>query len=57
MTDLNTALQELTSAQAQYISLLNTFWTDYYSLQKSTLHDWTTGRDIYVDIENAIDNK
>ena len=57
VTDLNTALQELTSAQAQYISLLNTFWTDYYSLQKSTLHDWTTGRDIYVDIENAIDNK
>ena len=49
-------LDEVMSAQAQYISLLNTFWTDYYSLQKSTLHDWTTGRDIYVDIENAIDN-
>ena len=57
VTDLNTALQEMTSAKTQYISQLNTFWSDYYSLQKSTLYDWTANRDILVDIDKAIDNK
>lgn len=50
VTDLNTALQEMTSAKAQYISQLNTFWNDYYSLQKSTLYDWTMSRDIIFDL-------
>jgi len=50
VTDLNTALQEMTSAKAQYISQLNTFWNDYYSLQKSTLYDWTMNRDILFDL-------
>ena len=49
VTDLNTALQEMTSAKAQYISQLNTLWSDYYSLQKSTLYDWNMNRDIIVD--------
>lgn len=57
VTDLNTALQEMTNAKSQYISQLNTFWTDYYSLQKSTLFDWAANRDITVDIEKAINNK
>lgn len=51
VTDLNTALQEMTSAKAQYISQLNTFWSDYYSLQKSTLYDWNMNRDIIVDLK------
>lgn len=51
VTDLNTALQEMTSAKAQYISQLNTFWSDYYSLQKSTLYDWNLNRDIIVDLK------
>jgi len=51
VTDLNTALQEMTSAKAQYISQLNTFWNDYYSLQKSTLYDWTMNRDILFDLK------
>ena len=46
VTDLNTALQEMTSAKAQYIGQLNTFWSDYYSLQKSTLYDWTMNKDL-----------
>ena len=54
VTDLNTALQEMTSAKTQYISQLNTFWFDYYSLQKSTLYDWTANRDILIDIDKAI---
>lgn len=51
VTDLNTALQELESAKAQYISQLQTFWTDYYTLQKLTLYDWIQGKDIEMDFE------
>lgn len=54
VTDLNTAQQEMTSSRSQYISQLNTFWSDYYSLQKSTLYDWTQNRDINFDVENII---
>ena len=50
VTDLNTALQEMTSAKAQYIGQLNTFWSDYYSLQKSTLYDWTMNRDLLTSL-------
>ena len=57
VTDLNTALQEMTTAKAQYISQLHTFWTDYYSLQKSTLYDWTANRDILIDIEQLLSEK
>lgn len=57
VTDLNTALQELTTAKAQYISQLHTFWSDYYSLQKSTLYDWTANRDILIDIEQVLKEK
>ncbi len=51
VTELNTAQQELESAKMQYISLLQTFWTDYYTLQKSTLYDWINHSDIHVDFE------
>lgn len=57
VTDLNTAQQEMTSAKAQYISQLSSFWNDYYALQKSTLFDWTERRDIYVDVEKIINDK
>ena len=51
VTELNTAQQELESAKTQYISLLQTFWTDYYTLQKSTLYDWINHSDIRVDFD------
>ncbi len=51
VTELNTAQQELESAKMQYISLLQTFWTDYYTLQKSTLYDWINHSDIRVDFD------
>ena len=54
VTDLNTAQQEMTSARAQYISQLHTFWEDYYGLQKSTLYDWTLKRDIAVDVDEVL---
>lgn len=51
VTELNTAQQELETAKSQYIKLLSDFWTDYYSLQKSTLYDWINLRDISVDFD------
>ncbi|MCR5069116.1 MAG: TolC family protein [Prevotella sp.] len=57
VTDLNTAQQEMENAKAQYISQLHTFWTDYYSLRKSTLYDWTSNRNIEFDFEKLINEK
>jgi outer membrane protein TolC len=54
VTELNTAQQELESAKAQYINQLQSFWNDYYSLQKSTLYDWQNHRDLTVDFEKVI---
>ena len=57
VTDLNTAQQELESAKKQYIAILQTFWTDYYTLQKSTLYDWINLSDIHVDFDKIIKNQ
>ena len=57
VTDLNTAQQESENAQAQYIRQLQTFWTGYYSLRKSTLYDWIGQRDLTVDFMTVINNK
>lgn len=54
VTDLNTAQQEMESAKAQYILQLQTFWTDYYALQKSTLHDWIHNVDMKMDVDMVI---
>jgi outer membrane protein TolC len=54
VTDLNTAQQEMESAKAQYISQLQSFWNDYYSLQKSTLYDWQNHRNLTVDFDKVI---
>ena len=57
VTDLNTAQQEQESARAQYIRLLQTYWTDYYTLRRATLHDWIHGHDLDVDFEELINRK
>lgn len=54
VTDLNTAQQEMESAKYQYINQLNTFWNDYYSLQKSTLYDWIKKQDIEYEYERLV---
>ena len=54
VTELNTAQQESESARAQYLRLLQTYWTDYYTLRKATLYDWIHGHDIDVDMEDII---
>ena len=57
VTDLNTAQQELESANKQYIAILQSFWIDYYTLQKSTLYDWINHTDVYVDFDKIITNQ
>ena len=52
VTDLNTAQEEFESAQHQYISQLQQFWTDYYGIQKLTLHDFIRREDIRVDFDD-----
>lgn len=54
VTDLNTAWQEAESARSQYIRLLKSYWTTYYSLRQSTLYDWMNHRDIDADFDNLI---
>lgn len=54
VTDLNTAQQELESAKSQYINQLRGFWTDYYTLQQSTLYDWINKTDMEVDFEEIL---
>lgn len=54
VTELNTAQQEMESAKNQYVSQLNTFWNDYYSLQRSTLYDWIQKRDIEYEYEKLV---
>ena len=54
VTELNTAQTEMESAKAQYINQLQTFWVDYYDLQKSTLYDWILQKDIDVDFDKLV---
>lgn len=54
VTDLNTAQMESESARAQYIRLLQTYWTDYYTLRKATLYDWIHGHNLDVDFDELI---
>lgn len=51
VTDLNTAQSEMENAKIQYLDQLQTFWTDYYELQKVTLYDWIIKSDITVDFD------
>lgn len=57
VTDLNTAQQESENARTQYIRQLQTFWTGYYSLRKSTLYDWINHQELTMDFDDVINNK
>ena len=54
VTDLNTAQEEYESAQHQYISQLQSFWTDYYGIQKLTLYDFIRNENIEVNFNDLI---
>lgn len=54
VTDLNTALQEAETAKSQYISQLQTYWTDYYTLRRATLYDWQRGVKLTADYDKLM---
>ena len=54
VTDLNTALQEAETAKSQYVSQLQTYWTDYYTLRRATLYDWQRKVRLTADYEELM---
>lgn len=53
VTDLNTAQQEADAARSQYIGLLKSYWSNYYTIQKETLYDWE--RNMKIELNNDIE--
>lgn len=51
VTELNTAQQEQENARLQYVNQIRSFWTDYFMLQKYTLYDWISQREINLSPE------
>ena len=54
VTELNTAQQEADAARAQYVGLLQSYWSNYYQIQKTTLYDWE--RKQKIEITNDIED-
>lgn len=54
VTDLNTAWQEAESARSQYLQMLQSYWSVYYSIRKSTLYDWVNKIDLNDNFDNSI---
>lgn len=54
VTELNTALQEMETAKAQYISQLKTYWTYYYTLRRYTLYDWMRNQALTADFDAIV---
>ena len=51
VTELNTAQQEQENARLQYVNQIRSFWTDYFTLQRYTLYDWISQREINLSPE------
>lgn len=54
VTELNTALQEKEAARAQYISQLQTYWNNYYNIQRYTLWNYINNNEITTDFEQLV---
>ena len=54
VTELNTAQTELETSKSQYINQLQTFWSDYYSLQQSTLYNWIDQKNLEIDTNKIV---
>lgn len=52
--ELNTARQEYDEAMDRYVNDMNTFWSLYYDIRKTTLYDFIAGKDIDVDFDELI---
>ncbi len=57
VTDLNTAQEEMDSANNKYISQLKSFWSAYYDIQKLSLYDFILNRDINAEFDKIIENQ
>ncbi len=57
VTDLNTALQEAEAAKSKYVSQLQTYWIDYYTLRRATLYDWQTNHKLSADYNQLLNTK
>lgn len=55
VTDLNTAWQESENARSQYVRLLQSYWSTYYSIRKATLYNWLDRRDITTDFDTLVE--
>ena len=54
VTELNTAQQEKESARAQYISQLQTYWNNYYNIQRRTLWNYVNNTEITTDFYKLV---
>ena len=54
VTDLNTALQEAETAKSKYVSQLQTYWVDYYTLRRVTLYDWQNKGKLTADYNKLL---
>ena len=54
VTELNTAQQEKESARAQYISQLQTYWNNYYNIQRRTLWNYINNNEITTDFNKLV---
>ncbi len=52
VTDLNIAQRETNLAKIGYISALQTYWSNYYKLRKTTLYDFQEAKNIDVDYQD-----
>lgn len=57
VTDLNTALKEAETAKSQYVSQLKAYWTNYYTLRRTTLYDWQRSHRIDADYDKLLSTK
>jgi len=57
VTDLNTALQEAEKAKTQYVYQLETYWTEYFILRRTTLYDWQRACKLTADYDNLLNSR
>lgn len=55
VTELNTALDEAENSKARYISQLQTYWIDFYTLRHITLYDWQRNIKLIADFDKIIE--
>ena len=54
ITRLNLARNDVDNARRAYISSLQTYWTNYFTIRQLTLFDFEKGNDLSVDFDKVI---